>query len=196
MLQHVVLPVDVVKRIRSGKQSQLRFPHRGPCKLKIGKAYAVKTARDKPAVFSITVLAISEQFMAELTLKDARRCGYRSTAEYWDDHPSSLNTVLNTLVDVVDFDLGDTTDKPRLLAARSGRGDYVTSTARAMHGSGEEVSADIQDRYAMQGRELHELTIQQLQYGLSKAVEDYLPHASSPAQHKRLKTIKHLTERL
>jgi hypothetical protein len=92
----------------------------------------------------LTVLAVTDLTLDGLTLAHARWCGFRTTAQlraWWTlEHPRVLEARL------VRFELGDTRDRPVLLAA--GWPDYTVDPERAMRGEPEPVSGRVQARQA------------------------------------------------
>jgi hypothetical protein len=118
----MLLSTEEVKRIRSGRQIELCWPKmRG----KVGKAYQVKTTRDHPPALELTLLTARETTLGQITFKDAKRLGARTTAEFrerfkpWNPERT---------VHLVQFALGNTTDEPRLLRAAAPQAPVCNAT--------------------------------------------------------------------
>jgi hypothetical protein len=144
----MIFKPDMVDLIKQGKKRQER---RESCRVQPGRSYAVQSSR-QPATARITIITVAQQQLGAVTLKDARREGFRNTQEfrdYWrETHKSYLNP--DQYIWVITFILGDHTDQPRLLAARPGapHGDYVSTPARAMRGEPEAIPASLHVQYA------------------------------------------------
>lgn len=136
---------DQAKLILQAKKTQTRRRKgdRNVCRFEAWKPYAVQPGRGKTAVCKITITDVREERLGDLTLKDARREGFATCAEFFEDWRQHYGRIDDDeRVWVVSFLLGDRTDTPRFLAARPGppHGDYVTEPALAAQGEGEPVS--------------------------------------------------------
>ncbi len=149
----MILSPDLVKLVRSGRKTQHRTPHEPPMKPK--RCYAVQTAKGKPAVLHITITDVrGPERLETIDFQGARKEGFR-TVEDFRTHWIALHARWNPLelVWVISFELGDTTDRPRLLKARAGGSQYTSIPALALQGAGEEVSEPNQGRYALESEE-------------------------------------------
>ncbi len=102
-----------IKRVKMGKQTEL-FLAEDP-KWRVGKARTVKPG------LRITVRSIEQQEIAAMTVRDARKLGYRTTTALraaWKGGKTGWR---------VRFDLGDTVDHPRLLRAASPQAPICTA---------------------------------------------------------------------
>src|SRR5277367_426367 len=104
----MIVPVEVARRISAHQQTVIW--RTGPkCVYKPGRCYALQTQRKRPAKLHVTIAAVVQAEAGELTLRDARRLGHRTTADLiaatprWD--PSERVWLLY-------FELGDQTDTP------------------------------------------------------------------------------------
>lgn len=167
----MIFTAEIVKQIKAGKRSMVRLPVKAgesECRHKVGRVYAVKTARDREASVHITITEVRQE-----------------------RHDSELVWILR-------FVKGDVTDKPRLLAARPGlpHGDYVSDAARAMRGEGEAVQGRILDQWALEGRERASQGMSEEGARLLDAVGKVRLEAArqgvgSAQARKRLKTVEH-----
>jgi hypothetical protein len=151
----VIFRPELARKIKEGKKTQTRRVVKGECRYKPGRSYALQTGRGKKASERITVMEVRQEKLEEITLRDARREGFRTTADfkdYWTDLHGSFEP--EQLVHVISFELGDHTDTPRLLAARPGapHGDYVSVAALALRGSAEEPSSLWQRKWSSEAR--------------------------------------------
>ena len=139
---------ELAKLILQSKKSQTRRRvGRGRCRYKPGRAYAVQAGR--LTVGHLTVTDVREEFLPEISLKDARREGFVTRDEFfehWREHHGSVEV----MVWVISFRLGDCSDSPLFLAPTSGgfRGDYTNQAHRAMLDAGEALSPADLERYA------------------------------------------------
>lgn len=137
----------MVHLILSGRKTQTR---RRTCRYEPGKSYALQPGRGKEAKHRITILEVRQEQLGNISFRDARKEGFRTTEDF-RDYWISLHKGFNAaeMVYVITFELGDTTDTPRLLGRHPGH-DYVSSTAQALSASAEEVSAYQQARYVLE----------------------------------------------
>lgn len=142
---------ELAKLIKQGKKTQTRrIATTKICRYAAGKSYAVQPGRGKAAMCRITVTGVRMERLGDLTLKDAKREGFVTTAEffdYWRALHGSANPDL--LVWVFTFALGDHTDAFNLLAARPGapHGDYVTEPHLAMRDEPEAITRTDAEHY-------------------------------------------------
>jgi uncharacterized protein YhfF len=123
----VIFSPELAKLIVQGKKTQTRRVAAGrDCRYKPGRSYAVQPGRGQKAVTRITVQAVRVEPLGALTLKDAKREGFRTTQEF-RDHWQRLHGSYNPdlAVFVISFALGDLEDRPQLLAARPGHLSFV-----------------------------------------------------------------------
>jgi hypothetical protein len=185
---------EMVDLIKQGKKRQER---RETCHVQPGRSYAVQAGR-QPATARITIITVAQQQLGAVTLKDARREGFRNTQEFRDYWRTTHKGYLDPdrYIWVITFILGDHTDQPRLLAARPGApyGDYVTTSARAMRGEPEAIPAALQVRYAMQS----ENTLKTATNGhlethvrrLHAVIGDIRSHAKDPTANDQLRGLE------
>lgn len=197
----MILGIEQARRIREGRKTQLRLPSQGDkCELVKGKVYAIQTQRGKKANLHITVIEDPRlERLDAICLRDAQKEGFRTTQHFkawWTTRYGGFDG--RTPVWVVSFELGDTTDKPRLLAAHPGgaHGDYTTVSALALPNSAEEVSDRYQARYAKSADESRKTGLSDQRERLLAAVASIRLETArqnigtSPAR-KRLKSIEH-----
>ncbi len=187
----MILSPDLVKLVRSGRKTQHRVLHEPPMKPK--RCYAVQTAKGKPAVLHITITDIrGPERLETIDFQGARKEGFR-TVEDFRTHWIALHARWNPLelVWVISFELGDLTDRPRLLKARSSGDPYTTVPALALPNTAEEVSADVHGHYAEAGHLRYE---SRMMLGLEEwrvATAKLRGMASTAKQRKRLESIEY-----
>lgn len=148
---------ELVRLIRQGKKTQTRRIVTGAtCRYQATKSYALQPGRGKHAVGRITITAVRPESLGAISLRDAKREGFVTThdfIDYWTGLHGRFDRDL--MVWVISFSLGDTTDVPRLLAARPGapHGDYVTESRLAMVDEPEAISGWEAERFAKASRE-------------------------------------------
>lgn len=182
----------IVKLIESGKRTAMRMP--GGCPYKPHHAYVVKTGQSEPISCHITIVAVSEQKLGDMTLRDFRKEGFKNYGEFhkhWIDTFHSYDP--EQVVSVVFFELGDTRDIDRFPSARSGGpgGDYTSVAALALSGSGSEVSEATQSSYAADSQSRQGNTREEQRKRLEAVVRDIRSMAQSATERKRLKSIEH-----
>lgn len=148
---------ELAKLIVQGKKSMTRRPSHGEtsCRYRVEHVYRVQLGRGMPGRFPITIKAVREEALGEITLKDAKREGFVTTqefADYWKGLYGKFDE--DSRVWVISFALGDATDTPRLLAARPGapHGDYVGQSFLAMPLEPEAVSGGEQAIFTKDAR--------------------------------------------
>jgi hypothetical protein len=149
----LIVPLEVARRIAEHKQVVIW--RSGPkCIYQQGRCYVLQTKRKRPEPPHITITSVEQRQADSLSLRDARRLGFRTTADL-------IRSVARydplELIWLLGFELGDQTDSDRLPAARPGmpHGDYVSNGARALSGVGSEVSAHQQALYAARSEETY-----------------------------------------
>jgi hypothetical protein len=155
---------ELAKKIAAGEKTMTRRPVKDgekDCRYKPNRVYAVQPGRGRPANSQITVTEVREERLGDLSLRDAKREGFRTTqafVDYWSALYGHYDA--EQLVWVISFVKGDATDTPRLLAARPGGpgGDYTANPARAAKGEPEAVSASLQEKFSQRAREQHTAT--------------------------------------
>lgn len=156
-MRAVIVSRDVARLIRSGRKTQISWPAEQPCVYRQGRPYALIVRGRRTPVCKITVMAPPVQReLGGIQLRDVVAEGYRTTDEFrdfWLEEHGSWDEAGQ--VWVMTFALGDLSDRPRLLVARSGTsaGDYTENTVRAMRGEGEAVSATDQEQMTRAARE-------------------------------------------
>lgn len=142
---------ELAKLIKQGKKTQTRrIATTKTCRYEAGKSYAVQPGRGKEAMCRITIMDVRMERLGDLSLKDAKREGFVTTAEffaYWRGLHGSANPDL--MVWVLSFVQGDHTDELNLLAARPGapHGDYVSQPHLAMREEPEAISRSDAEKY-------------------------------------------------
>jgi hypothetical protein len=140
----VIFKPVMIHKIAAGQKTQTRRRIRTPEPTwTVGRAYAAQPGRGKPASLHFIVTEIRRERLADLTFEDARREGFKTRDdffEYWADlYGGTPNPDLE--VWVLTFRRDDR-DMPRLLAARMGRGDYVTDPHQAARDEPEAITSD------------------------------------------------------
>ncbi len=181
----------MAKLILAGRKTQTR---RRSSRYVVGKSYALQTGRGKPATSRITITDVRQEPLGAITLRDARREGFRTTADfkaYWAELHGSFNP--DETVHVVSFVLGDLTDTPRLLAGHPGgpEGDYVSSPLRALNETSEEVSSAVQGRFAAEGKVNLALAHSVPRERLLEAVEAMRRQTGNAKHRRRWRSIEH-----
>src|SRR5207249_800083 len=125
-------------------------------KPRAGHVYVVKASQRARAACHITILSIEE------------------------------GTFENEPVWVIRFAKGDHTDRPRLLKAQPGGGQYTNIAALALPSTGEEVSSTIQARYAENGRANHADILSEQRRRALDAIGEIKRHAPSGRARKEL----------
>jgi hypothetical protein len=133
-----------------GKATMIRRPISDVCPCVVGKAVAVQPGAGKVATCKITIKEVRQERLGDLSLKDAKREGFTTTAEFFDYWKTLYGSVdKDQQVWVIAFALGDHTDTPRFLSARIGGagGDYTTVAALGAQGEGEPLSETETEHY-------------------------------------------------
>ena len=143
----MIFKPELAKKVSAGAKTVTRRIIKDgerECRYKPNRVYALQSGRGKPSIGQITVMDVCKQRLGEITYKDARKEGFRTTDEfraYW----TTLHGIYDQdqFVWVISFVKGDVTDRPRLLNARPGppSGDYTDNPARAIRHEAEAVSA-------------------------------------------------------
>ena len=181
---------ELVKKIGAGTKTMTRRPVNAPhCRYRLNHVYSVQPGRGKPGTIQITITEVREERLGDLSLRDAKREGFRTTQDfidYWRGLYGSYDA--EQMVWVISFVKGDATDTPRLLAARPGGpgGDYTANPARAAKGEPEAISVRLQERYAREGEERDKSRLGELRSRALAAIGAIEPHASGK-DFKRLR---------
>lgn len=136
---------ELVRKIKAGDKTMTRRPVKPgekDCRYQPGKAYAVQPGRTHAQVCRITITDVRQEAAGEISFKDARKEGFRTTTEfkdYWKTLYGSFDAAQP--VWVIAFELGDSTDKPRLLVSGAGRERFKAAPGRKQ-GSKRQVVAD------------------------------------------------------
>ena len=187
---------DAAKLIKAGRKTQERRPaHTNPPI--VGKRVGIKTSREKPVDTYITITDLRLERLGDLTFKDARKEGFRTTQdfrEHWIEEHGEHDA--DQLVHVISFELGDLTDTPRLLAKRPGPGhDYVTSASQAQNSTGEEVSAHLHTIYTAEAEQglsvARNAQWDEAKLMMAAAINNMRLQAFDPVARKRLRSIEH-----
>lgn len=83
----MIFKPELVRAIQQGKKTMTRrpiMPGEQSCRYKERHLYSVKRARTGKTVLQITVLEVRPEPLGRLTLEDARREGFRTTAAFFD----------------------------------------------------------------------------------------------------------------
>jgi hypothetical protein len=148
----VIFPTGAVDMILAGKK---REDWRPACNVKVGRSYVLQRGREATEQ-RITIVSLTEDVeLGTMTLRQAKRAGFKTVNEAWEDWARRFGTWNSKQQAVIiSFVLGDQTDKPRLLAARPGapHGDYVTLGQRQLPGAGEAIPALLQAKYSGEAR--------------------------------------------
>ncbi len=147
----IIFKPELVLLIQQGRKTMTRRPMNGECRYRVGHTYAVQSGRGRPASLRITIMDVRQERLDDISWRDAKREGFRTTQEF-KDYWTTLYGRYDPEQSVwaIAFLKGDHTDQPRLLKARPGppEGDYTSIPARAIHGEGECVPAAVTERYA------------------------------------------------
>jgi hypothetical protein len=180
----MIVPLDVLRHVKEGKVSL--FKRKGPtCSYDVGRVYGLQHERKKPPNIHVTITFKEQRESGSLNLREARRLGFRTTADMIAATPRYDPA---ELIWLLGFEVGDLTDSDRLPAARFGpAGDYVSSAARALSGVGSEVSEATQKRYAAQSEATYAQILSDKRKRALDAIADVQEYATSPRERKRLR---------
>lgn len=152
----MILPPETIKRIRQGKQHQVRLPSHGRMTSPYvpGKAYAVQPGPGQKAQLRVTVLDAERSVGSETTLEEARREGHRTTTGHENEWTARYGNY-DQHVFVLKIIVGDLEDKSRFMARRpsASGGDYTSNPARALDKDAEVIPEHDQARYTAQAHE-------------------------------------------
>jgi hypothetical protein len=162
----VIFGAALARKALTGAKTQTRRPVRDGklCRYRVHHTYAVQPGRGKPEAGRILVTAVRQQRLGDITLREARAEGFRTTADFksawveihdarWVNADVAHGHQLlgrfaarhaDTPVWVIEFTLP--VDPVRLLADRNARADYVDHHARAMSDEPEAVDEEAQRR--------------------------------------------------
>ena len=163
----MVFSSDLSKLLLAGKKS-LTIRTRGhdepKCRWREHHAYTIQVGR-KSLDKRVTILKADERLLGDLSLVEWRKAGCKTRVEgreRWELEHKGWIWTDESPVWLISLELGDSTDEPRLLAARCGgpNGDYVSSPVRALSQAGEEVSAHVQASYARNAVEVQQMASQ------------------------------------
>ncbi len=183
----------MARAIRAGKKSRHTIPAKGVCRWKPGRVYAIEVPetdeRPRHTVGHITItVEPREEQLTVMTLRDARKEGYRTSRDFWDAWQDEHGFwSYGMKVWILTFELGDLRDRPRLLKARPGGEQYTTTSSLALKGSAEEVSEAYQAMYAENGRLSHDDGLSERRKRLQEALAEIRRHPASPATNARLR---------
>ncbi len=175
----MIVPADLAKLILQGKKTMACFSATKPkCFYRPGHDYSLQAGGwfelpPKTLKERITVEVVRRCRTDEIDLRDAKRLGFRSRADFFERWDGSDDVWL------VGFVLGVHTDQPRLLARRCGThsGDYVSSPSQALPATAEEVSAGMQQRFAAEAVLKREISKEQRKRELSSVLTVLREHA-------------------
>jgi hypothetical protein len=83
----MIFSPELVKKIAAGGKTMTRRPVKAgerTCRYLAGHSYAVQAGRGKPGSFRITVVDVRTEHVGNISLRDVRREGFRTTAEFYD----------------------------------------------------------------------------------------------------------------
>ena len=181
----MLVPKPIVGKILRGEATMVirSMTTRRPM---LGQRVYVKAHQRDDIACHVLVLNVADRPLGSLAFEDARACGYRTTAgakaawvqehdlpwlsqQLEVDLPFPDEDEMAARFDqrwapkhawMITFEL-DTRERPRLLAHRNAKADYVEHPAQAMPREPEAVSADTQKQFSREGhqgfvaRELH-----------------------------------------
>ncbi len=181
----MIFGLEMYRAVLAGKKTQTR---RFKCRYEPGKSYALQPGRGKEAKHRITITEVRQERLGDITLRDARKEGFRTTQDfrdYWTKLYQRFNP--DAEIYVISFELGDTTDAPRLLGRHPGH-DYVSSTAQALPNTAEEISAHTQAIYTKESEQGLRIA-RMARYEASRAqliaaINEIRPYASQRANDK------------
>lgn len=78
----MIVDKALARAIVTGHKTQLRLPAIAGCPVKIGHDYSVQTARGRPAVCRVKVTARRRERVGDITHRDARSEGHRTTDDF------------------------------------------------------------------------------------------------------------------
>jgi hypothetical protein len=193
----MIFKPELAKKIAAGSKTMTRRPVKDgetQCRYRAGRVYGVQLGRGKPTSFPITITETRRAPVAEITFKEARREGFRTREEfiaYWTELYGDFNP--DQEVWVISFVKGDATDRPHLLAARSGTsmGDYTDNPSRAMKGEPEAVSGRVAERYGKRATEARGLQLSAQRERLLEVVADLRASSANASTRKRLRSVEH-----
>ena len=145
----MVFTPEAVRRIAQGKQTMTRrLVKSSSCPQKVGRVYQAQPGWARKGIHHITITDVCRERLGDISLPDARREGFRTRADFFEDWAKQRTLDHDEMVWVISFVLGDQADRPRLLAKRPAApdGDYVREPYRAMRNEPEAVSAQEQER--------------------------------------------------
>jgi hypothetical protein len=180
----------MAQKVKAGLKTQTRRKvNENECRYRAGRVYSIQTGRGKPASGHITITEVRQEQLGDITLRDARREGFRTTADfkaYWLELHGKWQQ--EQPVWVISFVLGDQTDRPRLLAARFDphHGDYVDFLSRALSGSSEEVAEPILKVYAKEGEARYAYMLSEQRKRALDAIGEIKRHAPTGKARKEL----------
>jgi hypothetical protein len=153
----MIVRPDQLEAIRAGKKTRVRFwvaKGERECTYKPNRSYGVRSSWIAPADQRVTVTQVRRERLGEATHRDAKREGHRTVQELHAEWGRELDREMWVIL----FVLGDQTDRPRLLAARSGTslGDYTEIPSRAMRGEPEAVPDAAQKAITAKARKRYE----------------------------------------
>lgn len=194
----MIFKPQLAKKIAAGSKTMTRRPVKDretECRYRAGRVYGVQLGRGKPTSFPITITEPPRRApVAEITFKEARREGFRTREEfiaYWTQLYGDFDP--DQEVWVISFVKGDATDRPHLLAARSGTpmGEYTDNPSRAMKGEPEAVPQRAAERFAKRATETRGLQLSAQRERLLEVVADLRASSTTASTRKRLRSVEH-----
>jgi hypothetical protein len=115
--RRVIFTPDQARLIRQARKTQTRVPAAGDdCPYHVGRVYQVRPKGAPKATAKITIRAVRLELLTAITLDDARREGFGTTAAFLVDWSATHRIpTIGLDVWVLSFALGDTRDTVRLL---------------------------------------------------------------------------------
>ncbi len=191
----MILPADLAKLVLQQKKTLACFSATKPkCFYRPGHDYSLQAGGwfelpPKTLKERITVESVRRCKTDEVDLRDAKRLGFRSRADFFERWDGSEDVWL------VSFVLGVHTDTPRIPAAKFGaNGDYTTTASQSLHGSSEEVGSTAHVRFAKEAQEGAQIARNSLYSGhiakLQAVVQEMRSCSIEPRAHENLRGIE------
>lgn len=177
----MIFKPELITEIRAGRKTQTRRPVKAgekTCRYTPGHVYSVQPGRGMRGEVQITVLAVRQERVGDISAGDARREGFghvRAFLAYWRDLYGE-DADLQQSVWVISFALGDRRDIPRLLRAGAPKWDprsehrverdedhgYTSRPALALAAEPEAIDNETLEAYAAVNRAKPRITEQQV----------------------------------
>lgn len=194
----MIFKPELAKKVAAGSKTMTRRPVKDgeqECRYRAGRVYGVQLGRGKSTSFPITITEEPRrEALAAITFKEARREGFRTREEfidYWTELYGDFDP--DQEVWVISFVKGDATDRPHLLAARSGTpmGEYTDNPSRAMKGEPEAISTPVAEHYAKRAIDMRGVEMSAQCERLLEVVAELRTQATTAPARKRLRSVEH-----